>query len=107
MGYKKPQARLLVVTEHKDANGNIREVLREITGPELPWRVTRRKTRAHRLGLEYVRTLARRKPWEEEGVRAVSVCDDKRVLASWQHMTGLGGYTGTHATHKLIRESFR
>lgn len=107
MGYKQPQARWMIVTEHEDANGKIREVLTVIDGPVLPWRVSKRRTWANLKGIDYVRSLPRRKPWEKEGVRAVSVCDDRRVLASWKHMTGIGGYTGTHATHKLIAAQFR
>ena len=107
MGHKQIKAQWLVVTDHKDANGNVREVLTVIDGPELPWRLLKRRTKAHALGLDYVRSLPKRKPWDEEGVRAVSVCDGTRVLASWTHMTGIGGYTGTHAAHTLVRQQLR
>lgn len=107
MGRKQPQARWMVVTDYKDANGEIHQKLTVIDGPVLPWRISSRKVWASAKGIEYVRSLPRRKPWDDEGVSAVSVCDGKRPLASWRRMEKMSGYTGTYDVHPLIAAQFR
>lgn len=107
MGYKQPQARWMVVTDRMDANGHIHEELTIIDGPELPWRISKRQTYAQRMGIQYIRSLHNRKPWHQDGIRAVSVCDGVRELRSWRFMEGQGGYTGTHDVHPLIAQQLR
>lgn len=104
--HKKVYARWIVVTERRTLNGTQEEVA-VIDGRELPWRILKRRTVAFRMGLDYVRSLGDDGQVPAGGVVAVSVCDDKRALASWRRMDKLAGYTGTHDTHPLISEHLK
>jgi hypothetical protein len=99
-----PTALILVVTKTKTVGGYSIK-LHKIESRVLPYRLAKRSVHAHSIGLTYVRSLEASKALsiDPTGVQAVTVTDGKRALASWKRMECLGGFTGTHDVHELIK----
>lgn len=88
------------VTRHRTVNGVTVRRHDIPTGHALPWRIAARAGWAHRIGLDYVRSLG-----DGGDVVAVTVSDGgRRALASWRRMD-LPGFTGTHDVHPLIADA--
>lgn len=103
-----PKAQILVVTKTKTVSGHVVKI-HKLESVQMPWRVSKRSVMAHRIGLEYVRSLGHPKALslagDEAGVLAVTVTDGKHALASWRRMDGLNGFTGTHEVHPMVTMS--
>ena len=91
-------ATIHVVTRHDTVSG-VAVKRHDIPGVELPYRIGKRLTVAHAIGLSFVRALG-----AGGDVVAVTVSDGKRALASWRRMADLPGFTGTHDVHLLVSD---
>lgn len=90
-------ATIHVVTRHSSVSG-VRVKRHDIPSVQLPYRIGKRLTVAHKVGLSFVRALG-----DGGDVVAVTVSDGKRALAAWRRMA-LPGFTGTNDVHPLISE---
>lgn len=88
-------ATIHVITRHTSVKG-VTVKRHDIPSVPLPYRIGKRLTVAHKVGLTFVRALG-----EGGDVVAVTVSDGKRALASWRRMA-LPGFTGTNDIHPLI-----
>ena len=68
-----------------------------LTGKTLPWRIAKRMTHAHNIGLEFVRALGH----NVGDIIGVEVSDGTRTLAQWRAMENGLGFTGSSSSHLL------
>lgn len=104
-----PKAMILIVTKTKMANGDYVVNIHNLESRVLPYRVAKRYSVAHTIGLEYVRALGTPSPTsiDPAGIIAITVTDGKRALGSWRRMEGLAGFTGTHDVYPLIQAALQ
>lgn len=99
--YRTPNATIHLVTRHETVKGHVVK-RHDVPSKALPWRIAKRMTAAHAIGLAVVRGLTR-----NSDVIAVEVSDGSRTLAQWRLMDNGLGYTGTSESHPLTPRKVR